>query len=98
LRGTSSGNNRINQGNNNFSISANFATVNFVALQRDSSTTGAFSYDNTIVTTAANSTIIENSNQFVLRSGATLRQFWGENVFYGCKPYFRKYRFLQRME
>ena len=81
MRGTSSANNRINQGNNNFSISANFGGFNFVALHRDSSTTGAFSYENTIVTAAANSTTIENSNQFVLRSG-TLYANYGARMFF----------------
>jgi hypothetical protein len=81
MRGNSSVNNRINQGSNTFSISANFAGFNFVALHRDSSTTGAFSYENTIVTAAGNSTIIENSNQFVLRS-ATLYANYGARMFF----------------
>jgi hypothetical protein len=84
LRGSGSGANRINQSTIIFSPSADFSSYNFVALHRDSSTTGAFSYDNTIVTSAANSTIIENSNQFVLRSGTTYANFGARMYFSGA--------------
>lgn len=68
MRPLSSGLNRINQGANNFSPTPDFSSFNFVALHRDSSTTGAFSRDNTIVTATANSVSIPDSNQWILRS------------------------------
>jgi hypothetical protein len=84
MRASSSSANRINQAGGSFSPSANFSSFNFVALHRDSSTTGAFSYDNTIVTAAANSVSIENSNQFVLRSGTTYANFGARMFFMGA--------------
>jgi len=81
LRGVSSGNNRINQGNNNFSPTADFSSFYFVGIHRDSSTTGAFSYDNSITTASANSQSIDNLNQFVLRGGGAYATF-GARMFW----------------
>jgi hypothetical protein len=81
LRGSASGVNRINQGTATFTPSFDFALYNFVALHRDSSTTGAASYDGSIVTATATSTSIPNSNQWILRSGTTYAN-------YGARMYF----------
>ena len=81
LRGSSTSNNRINQGTNSFSPSFDFSPYNFVAMHRDSSTTGAASYDGTIITATANSVSIPNSNQWILRSTSTYAN-------YGARMYF----------
>ena len=81
LRGAPSTHNRINQSTNNFSTTVDFSTFNFVGLHRDSSTTAAMSYDNTIATNSASSTTIPNSNQFILRN-ATLYANYGVRMFW----------------
>jgi hypothetical protein len=83
LRGSVSNNNRINQGSNNFVPQADFSNFNFVAIHRDSSLGGAFSYDNTITTAIATSTSIPNSNQFILRAGNAYSNFGARMYFSG---------------
>ena len=83
LRGSASGVNRINQGTATFTPSFDFAPYNFVALHRDLSTTGAASYDGSIVTATATSTSIPNSNQWILRSGTTYANFGTRMYFSG---------------
>jgi hypothetical protein len=80
MRGNASNFNRINQ-TVNFVPAFDFSTYNFVALHRDSSTTGAASYDGSIVTATATSSSIPNSNQWILRSST----FYAN---YGARMYF----------
>jgi hypothetical protein len=80
LRALASGNNRINQ-TTNFVPQPNFADFNFVAIHRDSSTTGALSYDDTITTAIATSSSITDSNQFILRS-ATIYANYGARMYF----------------
>lgn len=84
MRGQGSSLNRINQSTSNFTPTADFGNFNFVALHRDSSTSAAFSYDATIVTAAAISIQIPDSNQFILRRASTYADFGARMYFSGA--------------
>jgi hypothetical protein len=83
MRGSSSSLNRINQTTFNSTPSADFSTYNFVALHRDSSTSVAYSYDNSITVATSNSVSIPNSNQWILRTGTIYANFGARMYFSG---------------